>query len=95
MIFILFSYNVFCSLAWSQPRNQSLGEVTTSHLSQVIIIKVVTKPDEKLGFKKLSLHFYDLNNPWLDNGENGEVYVCMSVCRVFAYFDILFHFFSV
>ena len=58
MIFILFSYNVFCSLAWSQPRNQSLGEVTTSHLSQVIIIKVLTKPDEKVGFIKISLHVY-------------------------------------
>ena len=54
MIYILFSYNVFCSLAWSQPRNQSLGEVTTSHLSQVIIIKVVTK----LGWKWDLYNFY-------------------------------------
>ena len=48
----------------------------------------------EMGFMKFLLHFYyfyDLNYSWL---VNVEVYVCMSVCHVFAYFDILFQIFS-
>ena len=75
--------NVFmCSLAWIRPRSESLGEVTSSHLSQVIVIFSADADADAVIFKtpryfwvlvRAYLHFLPFLTHWLEEELEKEV----------------------
>ena len=69
-----------CSLAWIRPRSESLGEVTSSHLSQVIVIfsadadAVIFKtPRYFWVLVRAYLHFLPFLTHWLEEELEKEV----------------------
>ena len=75
-----FASVIMCSLAWIRPRSESLGEVTSSHLSQVIVIfsadadAVIFKtPRYFWVLVRAYLHFLPFLTHWLEEELEKEV----------------------